>query len=147
MNPMLSAIKAKRMSKQDENTMMNKSPDMNNPSPKGEGMMEFVQSLSDDQRKELMNLLAKGTMEIEAESESKSDEIEKGGPTPKERQLIDARSAEENAMDEEGSGEIAASMLDRDSLRKAEQNVKPRGLGDRAKMAMAMKLKGKGVIK
>jgi hypothetical protein len=91
-----------------------------------------------------MNLLAQGSVEIESEKETEG--IDKGAPTPKERKII-ASKAEQDMAEEEGSDEIAMSMLDRDSLRKAEQGMKPRGLGDRAKMAMAMKLKEKGVVK
>lgn len=142
MDSMLSAIKAKRgggNSMADQNTMMDKSPDgQQGPSE----MKGLIESLDDSQKQELMMLLSN-------EAAQKNNDVEKGAPTSNEKQIIEKQAAEENQEGElpmEQSDDIAMSMIDRDSLRKAESNVKPRGLGDRARMAMAQKLKGKGKL-
>lgn len=139
---MLSAIKAKRgNSMADQNTVMNKSPDDQN---QAGGMKSLIDSLDDNQKQELMALLSN-------EIAMKNNDVEKGAPTGNERQIIEKKASEEaeqeGEMPEQESDEIALSMIDRNSLKKAESNAKPLGLGDRARMAMAQKLKSKGVIK
>lgn len=140
MNSMLSAIQAKRQglggAAVDERTMMDKSPEQDS------GMPGLVGQLNDAQKQELLMLLSN--------EQNKSEGVEQGAPTAKERAIIAQKSSVDDqamAMDPEKSDEIAMSMLDRDSLRRAEGNAKPRGLGDRAKMVAAKNLKDKGVIK
>jgi hypothetical protein len=138
MDSMLSAIRSKRGA----GAMDGKEAMEGKPQAGGE-MKSLVDSLDEGQKQELLALLG-GSQQEPSKIEI---EIEKGGPTDAEKKMIEKRAMSEQEMPESESDEVALSMIDRDSLRKAEGNVKPRGLGDRAKMAMAQKLKEKGVIK
>lgn len=138
MDSMLSAIRSKRGA----GAMEGKEAMDGKPHAGGE-MKSLVDSLDEGQKQELLALLG-GSQQEPSKIEI---EIEKGGPTDAEKKIIEKKAMSEQEMPESESDEIALSMIDRDSLRKAEGNVKPRGLGDRAKMAMAQKLKEKGVIK
>lgn len=139
MDSMLSAIKQRRGGGQ----AMGMSEQAPAQDPAQPDMQGLVESLSSEQKQQLMELLAQSTQE--------ENEIDKGAPSSDEKQAINAQvqaqagEQGESAPSEE-SDEIAKSMLDRNSLEKAEAGVKPRGLGDRAKMYMAKKLKGKGKI-
>lgn len=142
MDSMLSAIKAKRQglggAAVDEKTMLNQSPEQ-----EGSGLQGLIEQLSPDQKMELMQLL-------QQDQSNSSEDIESGAPSKNEQKIVEAKAAQEQSigeMPEEESDAIAMSMIDRNSLQKAEAGVKPRGLGDRAKMAMAQNLKGKGKLK
>lgn len=136
MDSMLAAVKAKRgMGQQDQG---NPAMDLEGAAqePSGSAMPDLIAQLSPEQKMELMELLA--------QDQAASQDVEKGGPASGERSEIAQRIAEEP---EEESDEVAMSMLDRNSLSKAEAGAKPSGLGDRARMDAAKKLKSKGKMK
>ncbi len=132
MDSMMSAIKARRGA---QPTQM---PEQEAPQEEGMGMQDLVMQLSPEQKQELMGLLTQ-------ESSGDTTGIEKGAPASGETAEIDQKMNDQDMGDE--SDEVQMGMLDRNSLQKAEMGVKPRGLGDRAKMMAAQKLKSKGKIK
>lgn len=137
MDSMLSAIKQRRGGGQ-AMAVPEQAPAQGQPDMQG-----LVESLSPEQKQELMMLLTQNAQGENA--------IEQGSPSADETQAINQKIQEQagEPSGQEGSEEsdaIQASMLDRNSLEKAEAGVKPRGLGDRAKMYAAKKLKGKGKL-
>jgi hypothetical protein len=146
MNSMMAAIKSKRGGSkggaeevyveegQSKAPMMSNKPDMKS----------FVDQMDDAQKQELLALL---TESIGGEEGASAEGVEKGEPSPKEKQLIAQKSEEEGeGLPEEESDNIAMSMIDRQAERMNEQGGKPRNLSERAKMYMASKLKQKGKI-
>lgn len=146
MDSMLNAIRNKRQStgeSVDTKTMMGKSPESESDDG-GTGMQDLLTSLTDEQKTELKMLL-------DQEQSADVSQVEKGGPSKNEERIIAKKALEDNEsadkeMEEEGD-DIALSMIDRNSLQKAEQGIKPRDLGDRAKMMAAQRLKQKGITK
>lgn len=142
MDSMLSAIKQRRgggrqMGMGEEMPAQGASMQEQSAAPDMQGL---VASLSPEQKQELLMLLSQP---------QQGEGIEKGAPSSEETAAIneEMQAGESDAQaGSEQSDEIAKSMLDRNSLEKAEAGTKPRGLGDRAKMYMAKKLKGKGKI-
>lgn len=138
MNSMLSAIKARRGAPQG-GMMESEQPEQQQAAP----MQDLVSSLDPQQKQELMALLA------EDQGQSMGDEsgIEKGAMGMGEKKEIEAKAmsdAEGSELSADDSDSIAMSMTDRNASRRVDAGAKPIGLGDRAKMEMAKKLKGKG---
>lgn len=150
MDAMHAAVKSKRkagapglMDSEDE---MGVAPEQAAPEHEGSGMSELVSKLSPEQKEELMQLLS---AESESGDEVSSVEIEKGMPSSDEKQKIEAKMAKEkppeDGYDDETSDDIAMSMVDRRDANKPE-GFRPKNLGERARIGMAQKLKGKGKL-
>ena len=154
MDPMMAAIKKKRAGMVGDHDMGHDAqhvddPHMNKPpAGHGSGLHEFVAGLNDQQKSDLKSILDK--------SGSGASEIQKGGPSTHEKQLIAKEAQAENesnqmeqAEHEQGpdydEDEIASSMLDHNS-KNAAPGQKPRNLGERMRFGLASKLKTKGKI-
>ena len=134
MDSMMSAIKARRGSAAPMQEVM---PEQE----QAPGMKDLLMQLSPEQKEELMGLLAQ-----DASGGGDVSGIENGQPSSMEQASIEAQAAQ-GGEDEAMSDDVQMGMLDRNSLEKAEAGARPRGLGDRAKMYAASKLKSKGKIK
>lgn len=155
MNPMMAAIKKRKAGGQavmgDHQDMSHYSEHAEDKSADQKDLHGFVSSLSDDEKSKLKSLLDKDA----------SSEIQKGGPSTNEKSLIQSAIKQEdqsNALEqqdledrhpdagvsEEQSDEIGKSMLERKHM--SGDVGKPRNLGERARMAIANKLKAKGKI-
>lgn len=99
----------------------------------------LVASLSESEKHNLKSLLhADG---------AGSEKIAQGAPSSEEQGHIQNAIAKEdgmNALEDEGSDDIAKSMLD--SRDTAMPTHKPKNLGERMRMSLATNLKGKGKI-
>ncbi len=138
MDAMHSAVKAKRFSQQKPGLMERESEPaepMEQPEQEtqGSGMSELVAKLSPEQKQELMTLL--GGEQSENHS---SSSVERGAPTSEEKARID----EKMKQPQEGDDSIDSVMVDSRDMNAPER--KPRGLGDRARLDAAKRLKAKG---
>lgn len=147
MDAMHAAVKSKR--KAQAPGLMESDDEMGEqsaPAQEGSGMSELVSKLSPEQKEELKQLLASDS---EDGAEVSGVEIEKGAPSSEEKQSIDAKLANEKApedgYDEETSDDIAMSFVDKRDANKPE-GFRPKNLGERARIGMAQKLKGKGKL-
>ena len=155
MNPMMAAIKKRKSAGQ---AVMGDHQDMSHYSEHAEDKTDdqkdlhgLVASLNDEEKSKLKSILDKDA----------SSEIQKGGPSTNEKSQIQAAIKQEdqsNALEqqdtedrypgsgvsEEQSDEIGKSMLERKHM--SGDVGKPRNLGERARMAIASKLKAKGKI-
>lgn len=114
------------------------------PEASGGGMSDLVQSLSDDQKRDLMQALVASSG---SEGGTSPSDIEKGQPSDEERSKIEAKMGDEGpGVPEEESDDIAMSMLDSKSKMPGAENAQPRNLGERVKLGLAAKLKGKGKL-
>lgn len=151
MDSMLSAIRARRSGGQSQPKMgMNADAPPSAPdNGQDQGMRGLVESLNDDQKKELLSQLAQSLGAGNALG------IEKGEPSLGEKVDIEAQAAEgEGDMAESGSGlsqdesdEIQAGLVDSRAMNMSERGERPRNLSERAKMNAAEKLKAKGKLK
>src|SRR3954469_21236741 len=154
---MMSAIKARRGGDSSGGGQMpSRAPqsDMGQSADQDGGMQGLVESLNDDQKKELLSHLT------ESMGMSQGPAIAKGGQSTQEKAAIGQRANEENEsedsddgdeMAESGSGlsqdesdDVQMQMLDRKALN---GGGKPLNLNQRAQMQAAEKLKSKGKIK
>jgi hypothetical protein len=103
--------------------------------PSGE-MQSLIAQLDDTQKMELLKLLSADVAAAD------SREIEKGGMGPGEMMELAEEAGEVEGMGET-EDEIAADMVSSADMTRAEQNTKPRNLGERARIEMAKKLKTK----
>lgn len=142
MNPMLSALKNRRVSDKGASS---------DAAPQGEGKLEaLVASLSAEDKAKLVELLA-GESD---ESHTSAEAVDKGAPSSEEKTKINEQMAKDEAREgaeelgelESGvdSDEIALGMLD--SRFKNGGPSKARNLHERAQMGMASNLKAKGKI-
>lgn len=147
MDPMMSAMKARRGGQQQMQS--NPGADMEmaeGGQPQGQQMGDLVTMLSPEQKAELMELLAQ---DIQS---SEQGDVSAGDPSMEEKGEMREKFSGQDGPDEESapsdqSDDIAMSMIDRNSLMKADAGAKPSGLGDRAKMYAAKKLQSKGKMK
>lgn len=141
---MMDALKKKRMGDMGTPGLISESGGADSDS--GGGMHDLVQSLSPEQKQELMQLLTKDA----GSKGSDSSQIAKGAPSDEERSKIEARMGDENdgsvPDSDDESDEIGMSMLS--SADKAQAGVErpSRSLGDRVRMNLASKLKSKGKL-
>lgn len=156
-NPMLAAINKRKSGGM---TKMGDHQDMSHPSEHSEDadmdntqkLHDFVSSLSEGDKSHLKTILDK--------SNNTAQEIAKGGPSTEEKAAVEKTMKTNNqrtqmAEDEEhedasgphiDSDEIGKSMLDSRFTSGNTPNVQPKSLGDRVKMDIYNKLKGKGKV-
>jgi hypothetical protein len=138
MDAMHSAIKGRR------GGMLNEHEENAHQMPKesqGEGDMQgLVESLSDEQKAQLMGLLQQDMSEKPADGPA----LEKGSAGPGEEQEVAQMAMEDQGDEHESEDEIMESMISSADKGRVEQDVKPRNLAERMKMNLASKLKGKG---
>ncbi len=148
MNPMMAAIKKRKAG---GGAQEGDHQDMGHGSlhadDKQKDLHGLVASLSPDEKHSLKTIL---------NSDKGSQEIAKGGASTEEKGKIQAAMDEENsesALEEQNeqqpgqsSDDIALSMLDSRHTGANPPTEKPRNLGERMKMSLASKLKGKGKI-
>lgn len=140
MNPMAAAINKRRMGSDDQSPK-GLMQDQAGSQPESEDgnvdLQGLVESLSDDQKAELMGVLQDNMSDNSAQ-------VAKGDPSQAEKQEVLQR-ADGEGISEDESDDIGASMLD-SKYKSGAPEMKPRNLGERVKMTIANKLKGKGKI-
>ncbi len=141
MSAMMAAIKKKKMGMGDHQDMGHAAQHADD---SGKDLHGLVQSLSHSEKQNLKTLL-------DADSKG-AEQISKGHASSEEKGHIQEAISKENSMndleDAEGhdSDDIAKSMLDSKHMSDTLPMDKPRNLGERMKMSLATKLKGKGKI-
>lgn len=140
MSAMLDALKQKRAGGM--NGPSQSSPMNDQGGDKLQDLKALVDSLSPDQKEELQGLLAESAEGSEMGDGSNEMQIPNGAPSSDERSKVQAK-MDGGSLSEDDSDDIAASMTDR---RYANENTQPRNLGERMKMSLASKLKGKGKL-
>jgi hypothetical protein len=138
MDAMRDALKQKRMSYSPPPPAADPSPADGAPEQEGSDLKDLVQSLSEDQKAELLGLLQKDAGQGESDSK-----VETGAASDDESKAVDDEISEQDQGDD--SDDIAMSMLD-SKAKMGQEGVQPRNLGERVRMAMAQKLKGKGKL-
>ena len=149
MDAMYSAIKSRRgglLNDQEENA--HQMPVDQAPKPKADGLQTLVETLSDDQKTQLLSLLVKD-QGAQASSEGKSSpvdakQIEKGGMGPGEQQEVDEMIDNDLGDGHESEDQIANSMISSSDQMRSARGDSPRNLGERMKFDLAKKLKNKG---
>jgi len=144
---MQSAIKGRRgsmLNDMEENA--HQLPDQKEQKPGGSADMQgLVQSLSDDQKSELMGILSQ---DMQPQKEVNAVSIQQGEMGPGEEAELAEYSAEGEQEDAHGGHEsedqIMESMISSADKGRVDQGAKPRNLGERVKMSLANKLKNKG---
>jgi len=141
MDAMRAALKQKRMGGQKGMGLMHEAEEpaaMEQKEEQGLDLQSLVAQLSPEQKSELMEML-KGD-EPEAGEETSTMAIEKGAASSAEKARIQEK------MSEEPSEDTDMAMLDGDraTVQRMEKGIAPTGLGQRAKMAAAERLKAKG---
>lgn len=141
MDAMHAAVKSRRAQKPG---LMDERPDETqdeggNPQSGGGGMAELLAKLSPEQKEELKSLLAEDGGD---EQSVEGSAIAKGAASSEEKSKINQKMQEE-PNDE--SDDIQLSMVDRRHADMPE-GVKPKSLGERAKMDAAKRLRSKGKI-
>lgn len=108
----------------------------------GGGLKGLVAALDQGQRQELLQLLVK-----DQGANDRSPEIEVEGAMGPGEEFELERESGETPMERgshESEDEIMESMVSSADKSRADQGTKPRNLGERVKMDLAKKLKGKG---
>lgn len=137
MNPMYSAIKARRGGLlEDDEPMQEGAPQESG----GVDMKSLVNALSSEQKAQLLSLLVGKGAEAPQAKPSDSMAIEKGGMGPGEKEEIE----EDLGDGHESEDEIAESLVANSDKMRAERGDKPRNLGERMRFGLANKLKKKG---
>ncbi len=153
MNPMMAAIKKRKAGGLAvEGDHQDMGHDSAHSDDKQKDLHGLVASLSDGEKHKLKSILSN-------DSGDKSQAIAKGGPSSQEDAKVKSAIDDENnetALQEReeqapgapghDSDDIALSMLDSRHLGGNPPEGKPRNLGERMKMSLAAKLKGKGKI-
>lgn len=143
MDGMLGAIKNKRgglLNDQEENA--HQPPQESKPS-KGPDMQGLVQSLSDDQKNQLLSLLVKDQSQDQPDGQMDNTQIQQGEMGPGEEAEL-GQEAMDDGSEHESEDQIMESMTSSADKGRVEQGANPRNLGERVKMNLAKKLKDKG---
>lgn len=148
MDAMRLALKQKRMGSDHKGMgLMHEHEDEEHPAhheakeEKGLDLHSLVASLSPEQKSELMEMLSSEEGE-EGSEETSSVAIQKGAASSEEKARIHEK------MSSEPSEDTDLAMLDGDraTMHRVDKGVAPTGLGQRAKMAAAQRLKAKGKV-
>lgn len=141
MDAMRAALKQKRMGGQKGMGLMHEAEEpaaMEQKEEQGVDLEALVAQLSPEQKSELMEMLQGD--ETEAGEETSAVEIEKGAASSNEKARIQEK------MSEEPTEDTDQAMLDGDraTMQRMEKGIQPTGLGQRAKMAAAQRMKARG---
>lgn len=149
-NAMLAAIKNKRKGAMAEGDHQDATHMSQHADDKQKDLHGLVASLSDDEKGKLKQILNSGS--------EQATKVQKGEASSEEQGKIEAQMHAENAENEAAehddalkhgdvdSDGIQKSMLDSKYMSPDMHNMKPRNLGERAKMYAAKNLKAKGKI-
>ncbi len=150
MSSMMEALKAKRMGQPAQGGLMtDDAPAYGDQQEQPSPMADLLSKLSPDQKQELSGLLeqdpdvADDDAEVEPGEETPGSQIAKGDPSSVEKAKIDTKMQSPAGPDE--SDDIQMGMLDSRS-KSAPADTAPRNLGERARLAAAQRLKGKGKL-